>query len=102
MAFKSFMIVSVEEIASTLYNTSSTNNILKWFLKDNSGIPLTHCPCQNPLCSPPFLLLILLLIPLLLLHPRLQILQWKHMRPITSLSLGNVDSPTNVVGTLDG
>jgi hypothetical protein len=39
MAFESFMIGLVEEIAFDSY-TSSTNNILKRFLEDNGGIPL--------------------------------------------------------------
>jgi hypothetical protein len=73
MAFKLFAIGLVEEIAFNSY-TSSTNNILKQFLEDNGGIPLTCCPHQNPLCSPPSLPLLRLLAPLLPLHLRRRIL----------------------------
>jgi hypothetical protein len=72
MAFKSFAIGLVEEVAFDLY-TSSTNNISKQFLEDNGGILLTHCPRQNPLCSSPSLLLLHLLVPLLPLHLRQRI-----------------------------
>jgi hypothetical protein len=69
MAFELFVIASVEEIEFNLY-TSSTNNIVKQFFKDNGGILLTCCPCQNPLLSLPFPLMLHLLIPLLPSHPR--------------------------------
>jgi hypothetical protein len=72
MAFESFAIGSMEEMTFKLC-TSSTDNISKRFFDDNGGIPLTRCPRQNPLCSPPFLPLFQQLVPLLPSHLRQRI-----------------------------